>query len=109
MSSCVVDAELEVFSACWRPRWRGSRRLVMLTSSVLNPRLFVAYGTDGMTAFRVEGAWRSDLVPFLALMDAEGAELMAPPRPGMSTPRVRRGTYPGARTVQRSFDEALFG
>ncbi|HVE84775.1 MAG TPA: hypothetical protein VND93_18090 [Myxococcales bacterium] len=109
MASRITDARLDTFDAGWRAGWRGDRRLVMLTSSLADPSRFVAYGTDGYIAFRVEGGWRADLTAFLSRMDADGAELLPPPHVALARPATEQLTFPDSHTVQRCFDRVLFG
>src|SRR5258707_9519524 len=81
MSSRIVDASVETFRHSWRAPWRGPRRFALLTSFLGDPGRFVAYGTDGHIAFRVEGSWRADLSRFLARLAVDGGELIPPPHP----------------------------
>lgn len=106
MSSRLANAPLEIFCASWRPNWRGPHRVAMLTASLADPRRFVAYGTDGFTAFRVEGTWFADLKPFLDLVDLAGAELVPPPSNGAAL-MIGEPTFPDLLTVQCCFDAML--
>jgi hypothetical protein len=103
MTSRIANARVDAYSHSWRPGWRGSSRFVMLTSSLLDAGRFVAYGTDGFIAFRVEGSWRRDLSSFLAQMDADGVELIPPPHVALALPSGHP-TYPDPITVQRCLD-----
>jgi hypothetical protein len=89
----------ETYCAAWRAHWRSLRRFVMLTSSLKDPGRFVAYGTDGCVSFQVEGSWRTDLSPFLAKMDADGAELVPPPHVTLAMP-AGQPTFPDPVTVR---------
>jgi len=106
MSSRIADATLETFSTSWRAGWRGQRRYAMLTSLLGDPGRFVAYGTDGFIAFRVEGSWRADLARFVARMAIDGVELIPPPHTALEFAPDQL-TFPDALTVQRCFDARL--
>src|SRR4051812_12490006 len=106
MSSRIADATLETFSTSWRAGWRGPRRYAMLTSSLGDPGRFVAYGTDGFVAFRVEGAWRADLSLFVARMAIDGVELIPPPHTALAFAPDQL-TFPDPATVQRMFDARM--
>lgn len=106
MSSRIVDATLETFTHSWRAPWRGPRRYAMLTSCLGDPGRFVAYGTDGFIAFRVEGSWRGDLTRFVARMAVDGVELLPPPHTALVF-SADQLTFPDPLTVQRCFDARL--
>lgn len=108
MTGRIIDISLEPFSADWRIAWRGVRRLAMLTSSLADPSRFVAYGTDGFVAFRVEGCWRTDLAAFRTRMELDHVELLSPPLTALAFPPGQT-TYPDPLTVQRCFDARLGG
>jgi len=94
----------EAYDASWRAPWLSPmRRFVMLTSSLEDPGHFVAYGTDGYVSFRVEGSWRTDLSPFLAKMDADGAELVPPPHVTLAMP-AGQPTFPDPVTVRHCLE-----
>jgi hypothetical protein len=103
MSNRIADAPPEVFTVSWRAPWRGPRRYAMLTSSLGDPGRFVAYGTDGYMAFRVEGSWRADLSRFVARMAIDGVELIPPPHTALVF-SPEQLTFPDPVTVQRCFD-----
>jgi len=100
---CVAEAPLEEVSASWRVAWRGLNRYAMLTSSLTDPSRFVAYGTDGHVAFRVQGSWRADLARFMSRMAIDGVEVLPPPHTTLAPP-PGQPTYPDPLTVQRCFD-----
>jgi hypothetical protein len=102
----LADAPLEAFTPAWRVGWLGLNRYAMLTSSLEDPSRFVAYGTDGSVAFRVEGLWRADLSSFVARMAIDGVELLAPPHTTLAPPPGQT-TFPDSLTVQRCFDARL--
>jgi hypothetical protein len=106
MSSRIADATLETFSSSWRVPWRGPLRFAMLTSCLGDPGRFVAYGTDGYIAFRVEGSWRVDLARFVARMAVEGVALLPPPHTALAF-EADQLTFPDLLTVQRCFDARL--
>jgi len=103
VSACVAEAPLETFSITWRVGWRGQHRYAMLTSSLSDPAQFIAYGTDGLVAFRVQGSWRADLSRFMDRMAVDGVELLPPPHTTLATP-PGQPSYPDPLTVQRCFD-----
>src|SRR5258707_15224674 len=103
MSSRIVDASVETFRHSWRAPWRGPRRFAMLTSFLGDPGRFVAYGTDGYIAFRVEGSWRADLSRFVARMAVDGVELIPPPHSALAL-EPDQLTFPDPVTVQACFD-----
>ncbi|HEY8211063.1 MAG TPA: hypothetical protein VIG99_26450 [Myxococcaceae bacterium] len=106
MSGRIVDVPVETFTMDWCVAWRGPRRFAMLTSSLGDPSHFIAYGTDGSVAFRVEGSWRVDLSFFMGRMAADGVELLPPPPTARAFPPGHI-TFPDPLTVQRCFDARL--
>lgn len=103
MTSRIASARAHLYDETWRAGWRGPRRFAMLTSSLRDPGRFVAYGTDGYIAFRVEGSWRTDLSSFLARLDADGVELIPPPHVTLARP-PGQPTFPDPATVQHCLD-----
>lgn len=103
MPARIADAPLETFTSTWRVGWVGQHRYAMLTSSLADPSRFIAYGTDGVTAFRVEGSWRADLSRFVGRMAIDGVELLPPPLTTLAPP-PGQPSFPDPLAVQRCFD-----
>jgi hypothetical protein len=106
MPGRLVDAPVEPFTAEWRAGWLGPRKLAMLTTSLRDPSRFVAYGTDGRIAFRVEGSLGADLKRFTDRMAIDGAELLLPPYTALAS-SPGQISFPDPLTVQRCFDMRL--
>lgn len=106
MPACVAEAPLETFSASWRVGWRGQHRLAMLTSSLADPSQFIAYGTDGQVAFRVQGRWRADLSRFMNRMAMDEVEVLPPPLITLAPP-PGQPSYPDPFAVQRCFNARM--
>lgn len=110
MSNRLSDAPVAAFSASWQPPWTGQNRLAMVSDLESDPSQFVAYGTDGAAAFRVQGSKSEHQAAFADLMQSEGATVLppcgeAPQRSGEVI--INPPTIPSCNSVQQTFDQQM--
>ena len=121
------ETALEQFSSSqltpWTPPWQGSRKLFMVTFQFDRREQFIAYGTDGSVAFRVQGSvetdlaafreimanWRAEEVPAVADLHEEpaGDDLLTGGTPIPCDVIIQPPTFPCIQSVQQALDTEL--
>lgn len=99
MPYLLAETVLEDFDLDWRPSWTEPERIFTVTDSQEDPSLFIGYGTDGTTSFRVKAEKDKFLQAFRDLMERELAREVR-----LSDVIIDPPPFPNALVVQEAFD-----